>query len=424
MGSAIKKPMPKPDNTAAYQRREDHWDIASCQMRGLIFRLETVSMTVGYITDFQGMNIPLGVYWRVYAFENGARVKILDLHTQPAWYGAVMGTGATSTLLYVTYDRVQWSVLLWGAIALLWVATAIAVLLWPRYFRRLSKKYELAHEMADPAHGAMLATFPAGLLVLAIAWGGVGQETVPSNIALSIAGVLLVFGATTALIYSPVWAAVISRVEVPLAKVNGGWLIPVVMNLLVPVAMVPLIREFPDQAPGLIAIGFGFLGIGALLFVAVFTLLIVRIATQGSLPAPLVPSLWIPLAPASVFGIGIIRLFQSGVEAGIINEDLMVLAEIMAAMGIGFGIWWAIFAGLDLRRAVKNGGIPFHLGWWGVVFPVVSMAIVINLLDQLLDSEVIVALTATAIGFGVWLFVASKTIVAVIAERTRETTSE
>ncbi len=351
-------------------------------------------------------------------------MKILELHSQPAWYGAVMGTGATSTLLYVTYDRVQWSILLWGAIVLLWVATAIAVVLWPRYFRRLSKNYQLEHEMADPASGAMLATFPAGLLVLAIAWGGVGQESVPSNIALSVAGVLLVVGAVAALIYSALWASVISRVEVPLAKVNGGWLVPVVMNLLVPVAMVPLIAEFPDQAPGLITIGFGFLGIGALLFMAVFTLLIVRIATQGSLPSPLVPSLWIPLAPASVFGIGVIRLFQSGVETGLINEDLMVLAEIMAAMGIGFGIWWAIFAGIDFRRAMKNGGIPFHLGWWGVVFPVVSMAIVINLLDQLLDTEIMVAIAATTIGFGVWLFVASRTIIAVIAERTKKTTSE
>jgi tellurite resistance protein TehA-like permease len=96
----------------------------------------------------------------------------------------------------------------------------------------------------------------------------------------------------------------------------------------------------------------------------------------------------------------------------------------MAAMGIGFGIWWAIFAGIDMRRAVENGGIPFHLGWWGVVFPVVSMAVGINLLDQLLDSAVIVPLTATTIGFGVWLFVSSRTIIAVIAERKRKTTTE
>lgn len=76
----------------------------------------------------------------------------------------------------------------------------------------------------------MLATFPAGLLVLAIGWGTVGQQSIPSNIALSIAGILLLSGAAIALIYSPVWAAVISTVEVP-------------------VAMVPLIRELPDQPP-------------------------------------------------------------------------------------------------------------------------------------------------------------------------------
>lgn len=339
------------------------------------------------------------------------------LHTQPAWYGAVMGTGGTSSLLYVTYETVEWSILLWGAIIMLWVATSMAVLLWPRYFRRLQKKNELTLEIADPAQGAMLATFPAGLLVLAIAWGTVGQDSVPNNFALIIAGILLIVGTSIAVIYSSVWASVISRVEVPLDKVNGGWLLPVVMNLLVPVAMVPLIREFPNQAPVLIAIGFGFLGIGALLFMAVFALLIVRIATQVSLPAPLVPSLWVPLAPASVFGIGIIRLFETGVETGLINEELMVIAEVTAAMGIGFGIWWAVFAGIDVRRAVKNGGIPFHLGWWGVVFPVVSMAIVINLLIQFLDSVVIVALISSTIGVGVWLFVASKTITAVIAER-------
>jgi hypothetical protein len=48
----------------------------------------------------------------------------------------------------------------------------------------------------------------------------------------------------------------------------------------------------------------------------------------------------------------------------------------------------------------------------------------INLLDQLLDSAVIVPLTATTIGFGVWLFVSSRTIIAVIAERKRKTTTE
>lgn len=105
-----------------------------------------------------------------------------------------------------------------GAIALLWIASALTLILWPRYFRRLAKRHELAHEIADPERGAMLATFPAGLLVLAIGWGSVGQQTLPSGIALSLGGLLLAVGGLMALIYSALWASVISRAEVAIAR--------------------------------------------------------------------------------------------------------------------------------------------------------------------------------------------------------------
>jgi len=341
------------------------------------------------------------------------------LHAQPAWFGTVMGTGATSTLLFIAYHQLEWQPLLWISIGLLWGATLLAFALWPKYFRRLSQRSALADEIADPAHGAMLATFPAGVLVLANAWGNAGQVSIPSNIALIIGGVLAVIGAVIALGYSALWASVISRVEVPLAKINGGWLIPVIMNLLVPLALLPLIAELPDQARMLIAVGFMFMGIGVLLFVAVFTLLIVRIATQGSLPGPLVPSLWIPLAPAGVFGIAIVRLFQEGAVVGLFSDELVVIAEVVALMAIGFGLWWAIFAAIDLHRARKVGGIPFHLGWWGMVFPVVALATSITLMDQIFEFPTLIAIVAVSVGFGVWLFVSMKTLAAVAAERKR-----
>ena len=94
-----------------------------------------------------------------------------------------------------------------GAIALPWIAAALTAILWPRYFRRLAKRNELAHEIADPAHGA----------------------------------ILLVVGGLMGFIYSAFWVLVISRVEAPL---------------------VSIIREFPNQAPAPLAIGFGFHGVG------------------------------------------------------------------------------------------------------------------------------------------------------------------
>jgi len=49
--------------------------------------------------------------------------------SRPAWYGTVMGTGTTSVLFYVTYEPVEWPVLLWGAIALPWIASALTAIL-------------------------------------------------------------------------------------------------------------------------------------------------------------------------------------------------------------------------------------------------------------------------------------------------------
>ena len=60
MGNAIKKPMPKPDSTAAYHRRGDHCDIASRQMRGLTFRPETDNIPAGYPTDSLMAKYPRG----------------------------------------------------------------------------------------------------------------------------------------------------------------------------------------------------------------------------------------------------------------------------------------------------------------------------------------------------------------------------
>jgi tellurite resistance protein TehA-like permease len=35
----------------------------------------------------------------------------------------------------------------------------------------------------------------------------------------------------------------------------------------------------------------------------------------------------------------------------------------------GFGLWWLALAVVLLVRYVRNGGVPFHSGWWAFVFP-------------------------------------------------------
>jgi C4-dicarboxylate transporter/malic acid transport protein len=329
----------------------------------------------------------------------------------PAWFGSVMGTAATSAALLLQSQiwAAEW--IAYVAVAFLLGATLLALVLWPRYARRLADRRALAAELGDPGHGAMLATFPAGLLVLAVAWGRVGPEIVPADLALGVSVALLVLGVITALAVGIGWAGSITSGTNDLAAVNGGWLIPPVMNLLVPLAMLPLIARYPDQAPWLLVVAFAFLGAGAVLFLVMMTLLVARLALRPPQAAPLAPSLWIPLAPAGVGGFAFLRLMQAGQAAGVEGFTSDTAGVIVASMGIGLGLWWAMFAAVDLARLRRLSPVPVHPGWWGFVFPVAAMTLSISGVGQALDVrgiEVVGALATVAL-LGVWALVAART---------------
>lgn len=293
----------------------------------------------------------------------------------PAWFGSVMGTGGLA--LVFTAQGSQWTLTALDIIgaALLLLASALAIGLAPRYVRRLRQPKALADELADPAHGAMLATFPAGLLVLAICWGSIGPIIVPRPIALWTDGALLLLGVLIALPVSIAWATATARSGTALAGVNGGWLLPPVMNLLVPLALVPIIEANARHALSLSVIAAAFLGIGVFLFLFVMSLIVARLALREPAPSAMSPSLWIPLAPSGFLGLALIRLLEAGVRTEIISPAVLPIAVLVAAMGIGFGLWWTLFALVDLHRSHREGGLPFHPGWWGFVFPIAAMAL-------------------------------------------------
>jgi C4-dicarboxylate transporter/malic acid transport protein len=340
-------------------------------------------------------------------------------HRHPAWYGSVMGTGALA--LALAAQGATWGAawLDWLAAGALVLASLLAIVLLPRYARRFSDRVALATELADPAAGAMLATLPAGLLVLATGWGRVGSELVPTGAALWIAGILLVIGAVLAVVMGTLWSAAILRATPGLEGVNGGWLIPPVMNLLVPLALAPLIVANPSAAAVLVLVGFAFYGIGILLFLAMLTLLVARLALRDPLPAGMAPSLWIPLAPAGMMGLALLRLQQAAEGAGVPGFTGTTAGIVVSAMGIGFGLWWAVFAGLELRRIRAAGGPPVHPGWWGFVFPIGAMTLSIAAMGSVTDIVAVQVLgaAATVVLALVWALVAVRTVRMVRAPR-------
>lgn len=332
-----------------------------------------------------------------------------DLRAHPAWFGAVMGTAAVSVSLAAQQEAWDLGWLGGVAIAFLLLATVLGILLTPRYVSRVARRGALREELGDPAHGAMLATFPAGLL-LAVGWGRVGPQVVPADVAIGIGAVLAMVGIVVALAVGVLWAASIASGTSDLAAVHGGWLIPPVMTLIVPLALLPLAARFPGHAAGLLLVGFAFLGVGALLFVVILSLLIARLAFRPPLPAQLAPSLLIPLAPAGVLGFATLRLLQAGEATGTFDVS-PTAGVLLATMGVGFGLWWALFAAMEHRR-LRATGIPFHPGWWGYVFPVAAMALSITAIGSATSVTPMVWLGAAATAGLVvlWAVVAARTV--------------
>jgi len=343
------------------------------------------------------------------------------LHRHPAWFGSVMGTAALALSVHqlaavFTGARNPLEIL---ARVLLVVASVLAVVLAPRYLTRPRDRAALAHEISDPAHGAMLATFPAGLLVLAVAWGRVGEGLIGTDAALIISAVLVIAGALMAIGMSVIWASAQGRGDADLAGVNGGWLIPPVMSLIVPLALAPQLIAHPDHAAWLFVVALGFYGVGVFLFLALFALLIARLALRPPIPHAMSPSLWIPLAPAGILGLALLRLTEAAAVVDLVPAETVTLGVVVSGLGIGLGLWWALFAIGDLLRVRRAGGVPFHPGWWGFVFPIAAMQLSITALGLTIDSAVVITagIVAFAILLAVWVLIAVRTMAVTLRHR-------
>ncbi len=323
-----------------------------------------------------------------------------------------MGTGVLALVISTqgqTWDA-NWLNSL-AAVCLV-LASLLGVILLPRYLRRLRDRLALMKEISNPTAGPMLATLPAGLLVLAAAWGRIGPQLVASSTALWIVAILVIAGGLLVIAFSLMWSLAIMQAHLEMNDIHGGWLIPPVMNLLIPVALSPLIAANVDLSGLLLVIGFAFYGLGLVLFLGMFSLFVARMVLGAPFAGPLAPGLWIPLAPAGLIGIAAVRLQQSAAAIQITWLELpSAFGVLMSAVGIGFGLWWSAFALIAFRGIRKTGTAPVQPGWWGLVFPIGALSLsiaVLGLSSSITAIEVLGAAGASLL-FVCWIVVAKVT---------------
>lgn len=254
-----------------------------------------------------------------------------------AWHraGAALGGMATGVALVV------------GALAVL-----VFVLLLVASLLRMSRyPAALAEDLKHPVRHAFVAAFPVSLLLLAtLGVAFVGPSPVLN--AVWWLGSLSQLWATVWVLAR--WLSPVASGQAAQGPGNTGlWpgvtpvlLIPVVGNVLAPLAGLPLGHEVWSTAQ---------LGIGLFFWPLVVGLLLVRRLAHSPVPDRILPAWFITIAPPSVLG--------------------LVMQHMQAPLAVALAFWGvAIFFALWLLPMVRRiASQPFGVAFWALSFPFAAL---------------------------------------------------
>ena len=130
---------------------------------------------------------------------------------------------------------------------------------------------------------------------------------------------------------------------------NPAWFIPVVGNILVPVAGV-------DFMPA--AFSFFYFAVGVFFWLVLFTIFVNRVIFHHQMPEKFMPTLFILLAPPAVGFIAYMRITQSW--------------DVFAALLLFLTYF---FVGLLLFLHKSFRGLPFFISWWAFTFPMMAVTL-------------------------------------------------
>ncbi|RYV51693.1 hypothetical protein [Pengzhenrongella frigida] len=341
--------------------------------------------------------------------------RVRDLH--PGWFAAVMGTAIVAVATYQNPGGVaaltRLAHVLGAGLAIL--AYALGAVLVVAYAARWLRYRDSAlADVRHPVLGAMLATVPGGLLVLAVMTSVVGPTVMPAGAVTVLTAVLALAGTALALVFSVAFTITLFVGTLPAPAVNGGWFIPPVVTIIIAMAGAPLLAHVTaPTARLLLVVGYGTYGLGLVLFLLVLGLLYDRLVLHPLPPAPLAPTLWIGLGPVGVAILAPLALARAGQGTfGASAPTVMMIALLAGTALWGFGLWWFTISATLLVRYVRAGALPFHLGWWGFTFPLGAFTVATLSLGQAWQVTAIdvvgVLLYLTLLGF--WGTVTARTV--------------
>ena len=208
-------------------------------------------------------------------------------------------------------------------------------------------------ELRHPIRINFFPTISISLLLLSIAYLHQSKE---------LALWLWVSGSILHLVFTlAIFGSWIHHTHYDIKHINPAWFIPVVGNIIVPVAGIPL---------GFTEVSWFFFSIGIVFWVVLMTIVLHRLFFYEPPPARLAPTLFILLAPPSVGFIAYVGMAQSidGL-ARILYYVALFLALLLASNTLRF-----------LR-------LPFFISTWAYSFPLAALTIATLIISTYLQHQ-------------------------------------
>ncbi|MCG6898240.1 MAG: SLAC1 anion channel family protein [Thiocapsa sp.] len=272
------------------------------------------------------------------------RLKYLPV----AFFAMVMGLAGLSIAWHKAASRLGLPGVIAEAI-LAFAALVFLTLLISYGIKSFRYPAAVANELAHPIQLNFFPAISISLILLA---------TASLHISLGLAGVLWVLGTALHLVLTlyimSVW---IHHEHFQIQHVNPAWFLPVVGNVLVPIAGAPL---------GFVELSWFFFSVGILFWILLFAIILYRVFFHPPIDRRLMPTFFILLAPPAA---GFISYLQ-------LTGELDAFARVL--------YYGALF--LTLLLATQIGRflkLQFSLSWWAYSFPLAVMTTASLIMSEL-----------------------------------------
>jgi tellurite resistance protein len=226
--------------------------------------------------------------------------------------------------------------------SLFWLSALVYVAIGVTYLIKTTTRFSaVAEEWAHPVRIAFFPAMSIGIVLLSVA---------ALNIDKGLSQVLWIVGTALHFIFTVmVITSWIDHSRYEVSHLNPAWFIPVVGNILVPIAGV-------HHAPA--DVSWFFFSIGLLFWLVLLTIVVNRLIFHNPLPARLMPTLFILIAPPAV----------GFISWGVLTGGVDAFGRILFFSAAFFFI-------LMLPQLGKFARLPFALSWWAYTFPLAALTI-------------------------------------------------